>query len=451
MAIVKLVCQGCGANLDALDNQRILQCGYCGTSNQIKQTVYEQRPVQPQPAPMHQPPVQTSVPSQQQVNKSARRGVTPLVAITTLLPLVLGGIIAFSVLRTTTDVLNDIPARFGGPTLSADSKYRWDSEMPFVADVDGNGDEDIIGLTQVRGTQDVRLTARSGSAWTTLWEISLGNRADIPGRPRIRFDPTTKLVLFAVGAAMTAYDASTGTQRWVSNFSDAVEDVALDGELLQVWTIDEKVTAISPVDGKPVTDAAKPSESARMLRDDEGYELIPEIGTLDLDYDQFADLRVQAAFCPEQELPTGVDRRRLRGGKLSCEFAHGLAWASRATGTQVPFLLGYDRKTKAERWRVQLTTPGTLETIDTGLNQPRAELFGDSAVVAFVPSDKHARIRRISLLDGSTQWEAKIAPRPGGRITGMIVGKDLVYVNSGDELHVFDLATGDREAVLGDW
>jgi hypothetical protein len=113
-------------------------------------------------------------------------------------------------------------------------------------------------------------------------------------------------------------------------------------------------------------------------------------------------------------------------------------------------MLGYARDTKAERWRVQLTKAGSLETVDTGFGQPRAEFLGDEAIISLVPSsDNNARIRRISLIDGSIAWETTLARKNIENIDGIGVGSNLVFVNYGGSLRVLSLADGTELTSLG--
>jgi hypothetical protein len=118
----------------------------------------------------------------------------------------------------------------------------------------------------------------------------------------------------------------------------------------------------------------------------------------------------------------------------------------------VPFLLGYEPSSKQEQWRVQLGQAGSLETVDTGFGQPRAEFVGDDAIVSFVPSGQdHARIRRISLLDGATRWEVTLQRTSTENVDGMVVGRDRVLVNYGGRLEVLSLSDGSVIERLGGW
>jgi outer membrane protein assembly factor BamB len=463
MAIVKLVCQGCGANLDAFDNQSVMQCGYCGTVNQIKKAVHEppaKKPPPPvqQPAPQLQPPpaVQVHVsPQAPRPQHSSGGGLRAFLLIMALLPLIAGGAITFFAAQGTHEMFKGVEAvpgfrGAGGGTGAAKARsYSWRSERPFVADVNGDGVDDILGTIYEFDSQNLLLTAMSGSDWATLWETTIGKQSDISGRLLVRFEPQHQLLLLALGASLTAYDAKTGEPRWVTNLSDAVENIAIEGEQLWVATIDEGRHVVALADGssKPAKAKAEPGADTKLLPDDRGYELIPTLGTLDLKHDQFMDLRVQVGYCPQDDLPLFLERRRNRN--LACGHARGLAFATRAQGTAVPFFVGYDQKTKAERWRVQLTTPGTLETVDTGFGQPRAELLGNEAIVSFVPKDNDARIRRISLVDGVTKWETKLSRTSTQNVDSIVVGKDRVFVNYGGGVHVLSLVDGQAQAILG--
>ncbi|PRP90180.1 hypothetical protein ENSA5_67020 [Enhygromyxa salina] len=454
MAIVKLVCQGCGANLDAMDDRRVIQCGYCGTTNQIKRTVHEQ-PRQAPPPPQPQtsfppPPAQVNLPQAANAGGGAGRGVLTIILLTTCLPMLIGGMCTFMGLQTTSELLDGLGVGFEGSNKSGVNarKYGWNSKRPFVADVNGDGTDDIIGTITEPGSEQLLLTAMSGSDWSTLWEVDLGKRANLPNSA-LYFEPQSKLVLFGVGAALYAYDGGSGAERWVASLPDALEVVTVDGDHLWVATIDEAGHDLDLASGKVTPAASEPGAAVKTLRDDTGYELIPELGKLDLKYDQYDGLRVQQAFCPEQDLPFALGRRDSAEAKR-CANPHGLAFATRDKGTDVPYLIGYDRGTKAETWRVQLTKAGSLETVDRGLGQPRAEYVGADAIVSFVPSsDNNARIRQLSLVDGSTKWETTLTRTSVENVDGMVVGDGVVFVKYGQRIHVLSQADGEELVRLG--
>ncbi|PRP93664.1 outer membrane protein assembly factor BamB family protein [Enhygromyxa salina] len=452
MAIVKLVCQGCGANLDATDDVRMIACGYCGTTNQIKQTVHQQPAPPPRPQPqMHYSPPPIQVNTVNTGSSGGGKAVLIIVLLVTFVPLVIGAIVAYTVFQSASAVIDQVKVGIGNATASANArKYMWKNGRPFVADVNGDGVDDLIGTISESGSQQLVLTAMSGSDWKTLWEVDLGRMSELPS-PTLYFEPGSKLVLFGLGATLHAYDAATGTDRWLASMPDKLEAIAVDGDHLWVATIDDAASQVTLAEGKLSPGQPEPPATAKVLRDDAGYDLIPELRQLDLKHNQFQDLRVQQAFCPEQDLPIARGRRHDDDAKR-CANPHGIAFVTRDKGTQIPYFLGYARDTKAELWRVQLTKPGSLETVESGFAQPRVEIIGDDAIVSFVPSsDSEARIRRISLADGSTKWETRLGGDAHENVEGMVVGDTLVIVTYGQSMRALSLETGEELAKLGGW
>ncbi len=464
MAIIKLVCQGCGANLDALDTSRIVPCGYCGTQNQIKRTVYQEAPPAPAPAPAPPPPVaQAPLPQhamQYQVvqpvaqPRSSGRGLALFIVLATVVPMIASGVIAFVALSP--EMVSR--GQSGGRALEASGgparQFFWQSGRPFAADLDGDGSEDLLGIVQVVGETPLTIVAVSGADWHVLWETDIGDRATMPDQPRLRYieSQAGSTAIFAMGAAIRAFDGKTGQQKWVANLPDKTSMMVLDGDHLWIRSIDESTHTVALTTGVVTPTKADPSSAAKSLRTDYGYDLIPSNDQLDLESEQFADVRIETAFCPPELLAIALDNP-YGHDPVPCTWNQGLAWVARTKGTAVPFLIGYDPATKQERWRQQLTPAGSLETIDGGFNQPRAEFVDQDAVISFSPTTANgaATIRRISMADGSTKWEAILARKSTENVDGMVIGKDRLYINHGSGMVVLDLATGKEIERLGGW
>lgn len=474
MPIVKLVCQGCGANLDAPDTSRIVECGYCHTRNHIKPTVYQEapRPIPPQPIqpqPMPQQVVQYQLQANQQLKQTQQAskagGVIALfIVLGALLPLVIGGVVAWTSLRGVTITGEPQRGQGGGRALVVEGggdqalvvearRYIWRSGRPLFADVSGDQVDDVVGLIMPFGNSNLSLIAVDGATWQGLWEVSIGDVSTMSGQQQVYFLPAQKLVLVSLGASLHAYDQATGQQRWIANLPDRPDVVALaDESSLFTHNIDDSLSTVTLADGKVGVHAGKVDAKQHVrVRNDAGYDLIPSNSKLDLGREPFEDLSLEVAFCPP-ELVEFQTKPVWGPDEVPCTYARGLAWAARKKGTQVPFLVGYDPKSKKELWRQQLGTAGSLETVDGGFGQPRAEFAGDDAIVSFVPSGQdNARIRRISLLDGASRWEVTLERTSTENVDGMAVGRDRVLVNYGGRVEVLNLADGSVIERLGGW
>ncbi|NVB39356.1 PQQ-binding-like beta-propeller repeat protein [Pseudenhygromyxa sp. WMMC2535] len=452
MAIVKLVCQGCGARLDADSNMCVVTCQYCGTSNALQ---HQQAPPQPRPQPQQIPPQQF----QAQIKPArASKIVGRILLGTLLLPILITGFVVFVINRSVTQFAEDLSEGMSG-FAAGQERFMWRSGRPFVADFDADGNQDVFGIILNTAEQTLQLAAYSGADWSQLWAVDIGPQSSIPGQPALYFHEDEGqgqgqgTALLFVGTALRAYDTKTGAERWVTNLPDKLQSVVRDGQSLLVTSIDESVSAIDTSTGKLSPAAADLPASAVAMRSDEGFELIPKEDTLDLSSNQFDDLRIRAAFCPPQDLPPSSSRTNR---PQSCAYLVGVAFATRAKGSEVPYLLGYERETKAERWRVQLTPAGSLATVEGGFSQPRVIFDRNTpsdqsdAYLSFTPAgESNAHIRRFSLADGASEWEVELQPSPAANIDGMVLGDESLFVVYGTRMHILDLADGSERARLG--
>lgn len=399
--------------------------------------------------PQVQPPVmqyQVGAPVQRPQASGSRAGIIVFAAV---VPLFVGGMVAFLALDGVDSITRSAN---GGRALAGDRQYQWQSGRPFATDLDGDGSEDLLGIIQVMGTPNLSIVALSGADWHVLWETDIGDRSTMPEQPLLRFVDDHDTVVFAMGAAIRAFDGKTGQAKWVANLPDKTSMIVLDGDQLWARSIDESIHTIALATGSVTPTKGEPSATAKPLRTDYGYDLIPSNRQLGLEYEQFADVRIETAFCPPELL--AVTLEPVRGFEsIPCTWKHGLAWASRTKGTSVPFLIGYDPATKQERWRNQLTPPGSLETIDSGFNQPRAEFVDDDAVISFSPSTANgaATIRRIDMATGASEWEITLDRKMTENVDGMVIGKDRLYVDHGGCMVVIELANGNLIERLGGW
>ena|GEM_PF-3353397 len=458
MAIVKLVCQGCGANLDADSSSRVVECTYCHSRNAIGKPAPAAPPPRPRSQYQQPPSIQIHLPSSSSGGASSgRRGKFAL--LFALIPIVVIGVVGisvFSFVKTVTDqVVAPLKEAFGGRAPGAageGANYSWVGARPFLVDVDGDGTRDLLGIVHPLPGDHLELQAISGRDWTPLWHADLGTQGTIPGQPRLRFADQgggPGLALFTMGASLHAYNVATGEKAWIASLPDMLSLITLDGDGLWIKTLDGDGHRVALGDGSITPASAEPPASAKPMRTDGGYSLIPAERNLDLSSNQFEGLRIEVGFCPIED--QGVAPKALK--KRRCDRPGGLAFATRAKGTQIPYLVAYERESKAERWRVQLTTPGSLETVDSGFGQPRAEFQGDEdgdVFVSFVPDNEdNARIRRVSMVDGATRWEAVLTRRSTENVNGMIAGEHHLYVVYGPSLIVLDIESGERLRKLG--
>jgi outer membrane protein assembly factor BamB len=308
-----------------------------------------------------------------------------------------------------------------------------------------SGIDDAIGLITEDKGQIVRRVAISGSDGAFIWETEVGKTSEVPAG-YLSFDAEHRLLLMTMGTEISAFELSTGERRWTSHLSDMIEAQILDGEQLFVATKDRRITALQLTDGTSLASDLEPSDAAFNLPKDWSTTQTPLTFRYTQEF-EFAGLTVENDFCPIEALPWVVTPR-MRPEQLRCNRSRGLALAFRSEGTKVPYWVGFSRADKAEIWRAQATTPGSLETL-AGIRSYEAELADDFAVVWVQGSanPQRAVVRRLSLVDGEVAWSYTVESK---WLKGVTIGDGRVFVTESDRVHVLDLDTGERLLVLGE-
>ena len=363
-----------------------------------------------------------------------------------LIPLVLSIGITAAVFVSTSQSL-DAFSQFGelGELLdpnalsgTGNTGFQVHSGRPLASDLDGDGTEDIVLV--VRSGTDQQLLARafSGTDWKKLWETpSFGSLSSLSGQLGLWLHEDT--VLIASGTALHAHDAKTGARRFTATLPDRIAKASANPGKVIVETIDEKLHLIDLKTGA----VAQAATHGRPLAGDEGFEQIPDDERMDLEYDAFKSegLDVDGAFCP----------RELRLGPTECEHPRGVAVAMRNKGSRVPYVVGYDRKTKAILWKSQVTPEGSVATADGGMG-PRVEVLGERGLVSYQITSEKPRIRMIGLADGKTYWDVPVdaqGPAATSSIDGVLQTESRIYVKVLTDLYVFAAKDGSRIAQVG--
>ena len=292
---------------------------------------------------------------------------------------------------------------------------------PLLTDLDGDGDEDIIYQTW-RGDL---MIAHSIPDHKKLWTIELDD-----GEGRVRLAEGT--VLWSGENQVRAFEPASGTQRWQLELSDDVNSMACDAERLWIACSDKTHHLVSLHDGSVSSGPEQTPQGMQECQDAYGATWK---GGAEFDW---PGLRVERATCPKADRSDTLDQKNGQ-----CRAPTGVAWAEKAPGTSIPYLVGFDRSSGEIRWQVPLLGEGSREMVF----EWRIEAFDRQHVyVAYQRSGiGPAYVRAVASEDGRTLWETKVSR--GERPEHLLVTDQHVYVCVGTsvcDLQAYDRATGKR-------
>jgi outer membrane protein assembly factor BamB len=296
--------------------------------------------------------------------------------------------------------------------------------QPILADVDGDGDADAVGLVQ-RGNQDAFVAAFDGKTGEQLWGTDkIGDHAAAVAGSLVVADGT---VLFIGGTgALTAFDGKTGETRWKNpGLGEKVRDVcSTEPGTLVVQLADRTHRVLGLSTGSISTDA--PGTCKPVWYDKRPFS--PDTPTTEAPRATAGNVRGEVAF------DTG-DGWLLAGYK--------------DRGSRVPMLAMTDpanldeRGELSARWVTAVPASNPLEA--------RGELLvtvsDDTAFAVYELKEGLPHLTAVSLANGIRRWDVEIdrdAP-----LSGVAYAEGRVYVALWSSLITYDAKTGEELDRIG--
>jgi hypothetical protein len=451
MGDLTIRCSNCEGLVKEIDSSRpFFTCKFCGAQN--KNPIYESRKQQQQRRQAEvMAQTDAAMAQSQQLWRKYRWWWIGLPVA-----LMLGGSVMSMVLMSSQQRrarrATATARRASTPPKAKPILWLWiDSRHPFPLQADRDGVEDVALLVReemrLRGVvkrTSVLLAVYSGKTFAPLWKVAANKKDRLWRAPG-------KLIITRA-EQLLVYRDTDGKLLWRAKLADKIERLGLVESQLRVGIATKAWLGFDSASGKAQGEVKEPQLDLRCdwhyfqrSRDDSR-------GDIRRPYRQFKGYTVHAVFCP----PTRRTRFRRDGRKLAwnargkfCRTPHGLAEVGPSKGTRVPYLLGYERKTKKQRWIRRLTPK--LEIFQT---YPKVA-FHDAEALATYKVQKAPRVIELfNLVDGKVRWTLKTTaglPRTGrskekrwdNEPRGLALGQRAYVMHGGyTGLQLLDRATG---------
>lgn len=417
MQVVQAKCPNCGAGLTVGPGADRATCAYCGVSSFVqRRSTILQRPL-PLPAAAR------GLPSAQ----VARQHVSPLGKLLVTLPLL--GILAGIVAPIAVCVSE------GREKAAARNGMRWGGGGPaLLADVDGDGTEDAIGLVRyVLDGDRVHLAAFSGKDGHRLWQSArLGTYSEI-NSGRLAIAGAT-LVWADKRGTLRGFAGRTGAASWTTALGDVAKAMCWGPSRAQidVMTADRRWQRVTLADGAATPAPDRAREPCDALPNDDPRELTDGAGTVVTD--AFGD---NVPAVPGMRVTKLVERR---GGPR-------IAIGTRSPGTAVPMIAAVDAA-GAVRWKAEVPSSDPL-TVEASAPEWFAVGSDDVAVLYEREDLRPPVLAGFDAATGARRWEAAVAKGTTIVVRGVSLSGDSVFVSSWGHLQVFDRATGHQRFMVG--
>jgi outer membrane protein assembly factor BamB len=429
---ISIRCPTCNAALQVSDDATMVTCTYCHTPCRIQAR-----------SRIWQRPLQVSAPPNLPVARApVRTGAMVVLGMATAMVVASGA--AGVVLLTTGDLGEQAEVRSLSTPMEprTDSKkssdrsatreiLHWNSRRPLLRDLDGDGNDDLIGRIQLLGssTPPTHLAAFAGNDGHALWR-SAAISARVGTSPKIALAGELVLLTGDDGK-LRSYAVADGGERWVAELGEKVAmicNLAAPG-MIRVVTEDDRGRDLQLSDGAIIEVRGK---SRRQLRSCE------EIAT---DDDVYGGL---TPYDPFRRLPSVAGmytRFSVRRGEVT------LISGGKSPGTGVPMVARRDGRQVI--WRAELPSSDPL----TSSFDEKVLYFDDRLVLAtYVTSHTGGVTRMVALSfeDGHRLWDVDLT-RPGAMtvMSSVLTTQRLAISSSWANLQAFDRTTGKRVFAIG--
>lgn len=450
-------CPNCGAGLEAAEAAHTIVCKYCNTQSRIQhRTRFLERKVEMPPPP----PAQRRMPVAQQ-----KHGLGWIISIATLLPLISGGAIFYTVMKQTGGLskLSNAVSNAADTFTGGDSMSYGGSGNVLLHDVNSDGNRDVVSpVRYVQDNDSYHLAAFDGLSGNKLWESErFGNHDDATGGTTALHHTT--VVQSDSRGNISGFSTSDGVRLFKVSLGEKLKGLCANGATsLAVHLADKTWKSMSIDTGEFTPLDGKPEACARIATN-------TEHGQIDIDYSK--------------------DHRRGHVRKVSIEGmkvretvallnqpGRYIALGYKASGTRIPMLaLFHDaeldvpaedpeqvatkkkkrhRKSKKNR-RPEFTVDWaeTLPALDPlGVKEGAPELVvANSQCVATIyePNDTSPHLVCFDPASGARKWDSKLPKRTTYVLSGLDITEKRIFVSQWSELDAFDIDTGERVFKVG--
>lgn len=343
------------------------------------------------------------------------------------------------------------PATPGGPSGRPEMVH-WNSSRPMLRDLDGDEQEDLIGVigVYVNSTSLRHVAAYSGKDGHSLWRSALVPEA-VGSQVKIAL-VGDRVLLSGDDGKLYAYKLEDGSPAWTLAVGEKVEMLCQLGDAGDGSSKDDPLEAARGLAASTRVRVVTKDERARdvQLAGGEATEitgksrrqLFRACNQIPTDDDNTYG---QVPYNPFHRLPNISDmypRYTVRRGDVM------LVSGGKAPGTGIPMVAL--REGRKVRWRAELPSSEPLTS-----QMDEKVIYFDSRVALATyatrsGSDGETRLVALSAEDGHRLWEAPLSSGPGSSVMSsvMATGKRAVAV-SWTYAIAFDLETGKRVFSIG--
>lgn len=440
MRAIIVRCPNCGASLTVDDGATSVACQYCGTSSRIQtrsRVLQVPRRLPPEPGPV----------ARQPFNRAVLIG--PILFI--ILSVVVSAVIFARAAQprhvaTTSPPATAQPAHAppAAPPIHPDT---WATGIPLVTDVDGDGADDLIGLTRnVHDGDRAQLAAFSGATGAPLWTgASLGSYSEAV---QLAFYFAGDQVLVATPAGeLRSFSRTDGAPRWTTSLGERVNAACIipgaggqttaEAGAVLIGTNDRRWHSVALADGTR-TETAEPRRPSP--RDRGRTSLAWVEGKLPAGYclplassgrDALPGLATADSWSKLPTIPGMSVARIVRRADGPI-----VAIGAKSPGTAVPMLAVLDAR--APRWTATVPLTDPLEA----RAEPTHVALSPDAVFQVWEGKDGPHLAAFDLADGRRRWDVALDKQQARVVVGAIVVGDRVIVAGWDGLLAFDTRDG---------
>ena len=382
-----LHCSECGAQLSPDVDAKQIVCGYCGAT-----TVREEERA-PEPAPAPKP---EHVHRRDRAIATERRKKIAIAALAGAGVAAVAGWLAYDYFGT---------------------KRTWQG-TPVLADIDGDGVEDIVGHWQEtrRDHKHFVVGVIDGASHHVRWSYEV---------PTGKYSQDQDVAVGAGGALAVAsgkpellvLDAKTGTLRSTIDLPDGPQFVVAHDQLARVWLHSGRPVTVDLAKAQLVPDAADPTWAPY-----ETFQSCPR-ATCAQGHDVPGMHVVEERFAPGSDDAVEVGRKDM--------------------GTHLGMLAGVSRSTGQVKWTRTLSSPDGTATQPLRVTIAHGRAYFEYEVEN--PGHNSYHVAAIAVATGEVVWDLD---RHSWHACSSIVVGQHVYVTTDNGLLVLDAQTGERIATL---